>query len=298
MSSLSLSWRFSFFRMKSKILNYARLARLDKPIGIYLLLWPSLLGLLLGAISRGSIDYENILIVVVGSILVRSCGCVINDISDRNFDKVVERTKERPLASGNISLGEAWVFFIILSIASFSLLLATPLLTIKIALCVSLLIVLYPLSKRFLKAPQLILGITFGSGSVISYSLQSESFSLSIIILYIGLVAWIISFDSFYALEDIDDDKKIGINSTPILWGDKTIFIANVLHLIFYASLLLIAYLNEFSIFFLFTMGILLLLLYYQNQLAKKELYLNAFKTNNYIGLVAVLGFAVEIFLI
>ena len=121
---------------------------------------------------------------------------------------------------------------------------------------------------------------------------------LSIIILYIGLVAWIISFDSFYALEDIDDDKKIGINSTPILWGDKTIFIANVLHLIFYASLLLIAYLNEFSIFFLFTMGILLLLLYYQNQLAKKELYLNAFKTNNYIGLVAVLGFAVEIFLI
>ena len=298
MSSLSLSWRFSFFRMKSKILNYARLARLDKPIGIYLLLWPSLLGLLLGAISRGSIDFENILIVVVGSILVRSCGCVINDISDRDFDKVVERTKERPLASGNISLGEAWVFFIILSVASFSLLLATPLLTIKIALCVSLLIVLYPLSKRFLKAPQLILGITFGSGSVISYSLQSESFSLSIIILYIGLVAWIISFDSFYALEDIDDDKKIGINSTPILWGDKTIFIANVLHLIFYASLLLIAYLNEFSIFFLFTMGILLLLLYYQNQLAKKELYLNAFKTNNYIGLVAVLGFAVEIFLI
>ena len=298
MSSLSLSWRFSFFRMKSKILNYARLARLDKPIGIYLLLWPSLLGLLLGTISRGYIDYENILIVVVGSILVRSCGCVINDISDRNFDKVVERTKERPLASGNISLGEAWVFFIILSVASFSLLLATPLLTIKIALCVSLLIVLYPLSKRFLKAPQLILGITFGSGSVISYSLQSESFSLSIIILYIGLVAWIISFDSFYALEDIDDDKKIGINSTPILWGDKTIFIANVLHLIFYASLLLIAYLNEFSIFFLFTMGILLLLLYYQNQLAKKELYLNAFKTNNYIGLVAVLGFAVEIFLI
>ena len=298
MSSLSLSWRFSFFRMESKILNYVRLARLDKPIGIYLLLWPSLLGLLLGAISRGFIDYENILIIVVGSILVRSCGCVINDISDRDFDKVVERTKERPLASGHISLREAWVFFIILSIASFSLLLATPLLTIKIAICVSLLIILYPLSKRFLKAPQLILGITFGSGSVISYSLQSESFSLSIIILYLGLVAWIVSFDSFYALEDINDDKKIGINSTPILWGDKTIFIANVLHLIFYASLLLIAYLNEFSIFFLFTMGILLLILYFQNQLAKKELYLNAFKTNNYIGFVAVLGFAAEIFLI
>jgi len=230
-----------FLRMKSKILNFIKLARLDKPIGIYLLLWPSLLGLLLGAISEGYIDFENILIVLVGSVLVRSCGCVINDISDRNFDKVVERTKERPLASGNISLKEAWIFFIILSIASFCLLLLTPLLTLKIALFVSLLIILYPLSKRFLKAPQLILGITFGSGSVISYSLQSESFSLSIIILYFGLVAWIVSFDSFYALEDIDDDKKIGINSTPILWGGKTIFIANALHLIFYASLLLIA---------------------------------------------------------
>ena len=84
--------------MKSKILNFIKLARLDKPIGIYLLLWPSLLGLLLGAISEGYIDFENILIVLVGSVLVRSCGCVINDISDRNFDKVVERTKERPLA--------------------------------------------------------------------------------------------------------------------------------------------------------------------------------------------------------
>ena len=298
MGNLSLSWKFFFLRMKSKILNFIKLARLDKPIGIYLLLWPSLLGLLLGAISEGYIDFENILIVLVGSVLVRSCGCVINDISDRNFDKVVERTKERPLASGNISLKEAWIFFIILSIASFCLLLLTPLLTLKIALFVSLLIILYPLSKRFLKAPQLILGITFSSGSVISYSLQSESFSLSIIILYFGLVAWIVSFDSFYALEDIDDDKKIGINSTPILWGDKTIFIANALHLIFYASLLLIAYLNEFSIFFLLTMGILLILFYFQNRLAKKELYLDAFKTNNYIGLFAVLGFTAEIFFI
>ena len=115
MGNLSLSWKFFFLRMKSKILNYIKLARLDKPIGIYLLLWPSLLGLLLGTISEGYIDFENILIVLVGSVLVRSCGCVINDISDRNFDKVVERTKERPLASGNISLKEAWIFFIILS---------------------------------------------------------------------------------------------------------------------------------------------------------------------------------------
>jgi len=96
--------------MKSKILNYIKLARLDKPIGIYLLLWPSLLGLLLGTISEGYIDFENILIVLVGSVLVRSCGCVINDISDRNFDKVVERTKERPLRQGIFHLKKLGYF--------------------------------------------------------------------------------------------------------------------------------------------------------------------------------------------
>lgn len=139
--------------------------------------------------------------------------------------------------------------FIILSIASISLLLFTPPITIKLALFFSLLILFYPLAKRFIKAPQVVLGITFGSGSIISYSLQSDSFSLSLMILYIGLIAWIVSFDSIYALEDIDDDIKIGINSTPILWGEKTIFISNILHFIFYAAIVLIAYINSFSNF-------------------------------------------------
>ena len=203
-------------------MKYIRLSRLDKPIGIYLLLWPSVLGLLLAALNEGYIDFKNYLIVIAGAILVRSCGCVINDISDHKFDRLVERTKDRPIASGEISLKQAWGFFIVLSIASLSLLLLTPTITIKLALSFSLLILIYPLAKRFIKAPQVILGITFGSGSIISYSLQSGSFSLSIIILYVGLVAWIVSFDSIYALEDIEDDAKIGINSTPILWGKKT----------------------------------------------------------------------------
>lgn len=283
--------------MKS-LMKYISLSRLDKPIGIYLLLWPSVLGLLLGALNEGYIDFKNYLIVIAGAILVRSCGCVINDISDHKFDRLVERTKDRPIASGEISLKQAWGFFIVLSIASLSLLLLTPTITIKLALSFSLLILLYPLAKRFIKAPQVILGITFGSGSIISYSLQSGSFSLSIIILYVGLVAWIVSFDSIYALEDIEDDAKIGINSTPILWGKKTVPIANILQLLFYAAIALIAYLNTFSAFFIVTFSLLLALLYFQNKLVKAGRYLDAFKFNNNIGIVLVTGFILEIFFI
>jgi len=283
--------------MKS-LMKYIRLSRLDKPIGIYLLLWPSVLGLLLAALNEGYIDFKNYLIVIAGAILVRSCGCVINDISDHKFDRLVERTKDRPIASGEISLKQAWGFFIVLSIASLSLLLLTPTITIKLALSFSLLILLYPLAKRFIKAPQVILGITFGSGSIISYSLQSGSFSLSIIILYVGLVAWIVSFDSIYALEDIEDDAKIGINSTPILWGKKTVPIANILQLLFYAAIALIAYLNTFSAFFIVTFSLLLALLYFQNKLVKAGRYLDAFKFNNNIGIVLVTGFILEIFFI
>jgi 4-hydroxybenzoate polyprenyltransferase len=279
-------------------MKYIRLSRLDKPIGIYLLLWPSVLGLLLAALNEGYIDFKNYLIVIAGAILVRSCGCVINDISDHKFDRLVERTKDRPIASGEISLKQAWGFFIVLSIASLSLLLLTPTITIKLALSFSLLILIYPLAKRFIKAPQVILGITFGSGSIISYSLQSGSFSLSIIILYVGLVAWIVSFDSIYALEDIEDDAKIGINSTPILWGKKTVSIANILQLLFYAAIVLIAYLNTFSAFFIVIFSLLLALLYFQNKLIKAGRYLDAFKFNNNIGIVLVTGFILEIFFI
>ena len=123
---------------------------------------------------------------------------------------------------------------------SLCLLLFTNSLTIKIALFFALLIMFYPMTKRFIKAPQFILGITFGSGTLISYSLESNAFSPSILVLYFGVIAWVISFDTFYALEDIDDDKKIGIYSTPILWGRNTIFIARILQYLFYISLAII----------------------------------------------------------
>ena len=284
--------------MDSKLIIYFKLARLDKPVGIYLLLWPSLMGLMLGGINSDIYEVKNFFIVLIGAILVRSCGCVINDISDHKFDKLVSRTKDRPIASGQISLREAWLFFFILALSSLCLLLFVPITTIYISMIIAVFILLYPLTKRFLKAPQFFLGITFGSGTIISYSLVSTSFSLSILLLFIGTVLWIISFDTIYALEDIEDDKLIGINSTPILWGDKAIIISKILHLLFYFSLLLIFYINQFSPLFLAILLLLFCIYFYQNSLVNQGKYLKAFKMNNWVGMIASIGFAIEIFLI
>lgn len=280
--------------MNKKINGFIELARLDKPIGIYLLLWPSLLGLLLAGIESGSIDYENYMIVILGSVLVRSCGCVINDISDFKIDKLVSRTVGRPLATGSITIFEAWIFFIILGLFSIALLVFTNALTLKISLIFALLIMLYPLTKRFFPAPQFILGITFGSGSLIAYSLQSDIFSSSLVILYLGIVAWIIGFDTLYALEDKDDDIKININSTAILWGDNAIKYAQILHLVFFASLLIIAVLNQFSYYFLFVFVGQMILYFYKKSLIRKLKFLQAFKVNNWIGIIAITGFLFE----
>ena len=284
-------------QMISKLMIYLRLARLDKPVGIYLLLWPSLMGLMLGGLNEGYIDFENYLIVLAGAILVRSCGCVINDISDYKFDKLVSRTKDRPIAKGEVSLKGAWIFFYILASSCLSLLMFVPKTTVQISLVVAVFILIYPLTKRFLKAPQFFLGITFGSGTLISYSLASPNFSISIMILFLGAVLWIISFDTIYALEDEDDDRIIGINSTPILWEDKTIIISKILHLLFYASLFLIFYVNQFSLLFLAILFILLCIYFYQYSLVNEGEYIKAFKTNHWVGMLATFGFAAEIFL-
>lgn len=284
--------------MINKIQGFIELTRLDKPVGIYLLFWPSFIGLLLGAIDRGSIEFKNYFILIIGTVLVRSCGCIINDINDYKFDRLVSRTKNRPLASGKMGMTEAWLYFTLLATLSLCLLFFVPLYTIYASLVVAVFIMIYPLTKRFLKAPQFFLGITFGSGTIISFSLVSSDFSLSLLILFIGTVLWIISFDTIYAFEDIADDLKIGINSTPILWGDQALNIAKYLHLAFYVSLALIGFINKFSLFFLLVLIILLGLYIHQRRLISNDQYLDAFKFNNWIGMFASMGFVVEAFLI
>ena len=284
--------------MINKIQGFIELTRLDKPVGIYLLFWPSFIGLLLGAIDSGSIEFKNYFILLIGTVLVRSCGCIINDINDYKFDRLVSRTKNRPLASGKMGMTEAWLYFILLATLSLCLLFFVPLYTIYASLVVAVFIMIYPLTKRFLKAPQFFLGITFGSGTIISFSLVSSDFSLSLLILFIGTVLWIISFDTIYAFEDIADDLKIGINSTPILWGDQALNISKYLHLAFYSSLAMIGFINKFSLFFLLVLIILLGLYIHQRRLINNDQYLDAFKFNNWIGMFASIGFVIEAFLI
>ncbi|MDB4856499.1 4-hydroxybenzoate octaprenyltransferase [Gammaproteobacteria bacterium] len=285
-------------KMINKIQGFIELTRLDKPVGIYLLFWPSFIGLLLGAIDRGSIEFKNYFILIIGTVLVRSCGCIINDINDYKFDRLVSRTKNRPLASGKMGMTEAWLYFILLATLSLCLLFFVPLYTIYASLVVAVFIMIYPLTKRFLKAPQFFLGITFGSGTIIAFSLVSSDFSLSLLILFIGTVLWIISFDTIYAFEDITDDLKIGINSTPILWGDQALNISKYLHLAFYVSLAMIGFINKFSLFFLLVLIVLLGLYIHQRRLINNDQYLDAFKFNNWIGMFASIGFVIEAFLI
>lgn len=280
--------------MYQNIRPYVELARLDKPIGIYLLLWPSLLGLLISGFNS-NIGFKEFFIVIIGSILVRSCGCVINDISDFKIDKLVKRTVGRPLASGAVTLQSAWRFFFLLSFLSILILLFTNPFTIKISLFFALLIVLYPLTKRFFIAPQIILGITFGSGSIISYSLVSDTFTVSILLLYVGIIAWIVSFDTIYAFQDKEDDINIGVKSTAILWGTNSIKICQSLQIFFYFMLTLVALINSFSFYFIITLIILILLLFFQKKLINQCKFLEAFKINNLIGLVAVISFYFEI---
>ena len=258
------------------------------------MLWPSLLGYVLAGINS-ELEFKNFLIVVFGSILVRSCGCVINDISDYKIDKLVKRTLNRPLALGSISLIEAWLFFLALSVMSLLLLFETNSLTIKISIFFAFLIILYPLTKRFFVAPQFILGITFGSGSIIAYSLESNIFSMSLAILYSGIIAWIISFDTYYAMEDKNDDEQIGVNSTAILWGNNSIIYSKTLHLFFYVCLLAIGYINSFSYLFYIFFFVLIYLFILQSKIIKEKKYIKAFKINNWIGIVALVSFTFEI---
>ena len=282
--------------MKNKIISYIELTRLNKPIGIYLLLWPALLGLILSSVNT-QLTFKNIFIVIFGSIIVRSCGCVINDISDYRIDMHVKRTVNRPLANQSISIVEAWILFIILGIISLVLLFFTNPLTIKISIFFALLITLYPLSKRFIRAPQFILGITFGSSCLIAYSLQSNEFTISLAILYIGIVAWIMSFDTYYALEDKEDDLKININSTAILWGKNAVIYSKLLQITFYICLLIIGIINKFSYLFLIGLLVLILIFMYQSKLTKNKMYIDAFKINNFVGMTAVIFFILEIIL-
>ena len=275
-----------------KISGFIGITRLDKPIGIYLVLWPALIALLIS--SDAFINYSYLIIIIVGSILVRSTGCVINDIFDMEFDKQVKRTKNRPLASGQLSMREAYFIFLLLSL--FSLLLVSSLGKQALFVCLffAIFIVSYPLTKRFLKIPQVFLGVTFGSCVPIVFSMNEKLFDVSMWILYLANFFWIVAYDSFYAMSDYDDDKKLGVNSSITYWKENSqnfIILFQSLSIIFFIFL---GYINDLSFIWYLAIFFAVLLFYYQHLLARNNQHLKAFKNNNFIGLLFLLALLIE----
>ena len=275
-----------------KISGFIGITRLDKPIGIYLLLWPALIALLIS--SDAFINYSYLIIIIVGSILVRSTGCVINDIFDMEFDKQVKRTKDRPLASGQLSKHEAYFIFLLLSLFSILLISSLGKQTLLVCLFFAIFIVSYPLTKRFLKIPQVFLGVTFGSCVPIVFSMNEKLFDVSMWILYLANFFWIVTYDSFYAMSDFDDDKKLGVNSSITYWKENSqnfIILFQSLSIIFFIFL---GYINDLSFIWYLAIFFAVLLFYYQHLLARNNQHLKAFKNNNFIGLLFLLALLIE----
>ena len=275
-----------------KIIGFIGITRLDKPIGIYLLLWPALIALFIS--TEASINYSFLIIVIVGSILVRSTGCVINDIFDMEFDKKVERTKDRPLASGQLSKQEAYFIFLVLSLSSLLLISNLERQPQLVCLFFAFLIVFYPLTKRFLKIPQVFLGVTFGASIPIVFSMNEKLFDSSMWVLYLANFCWIISYDSFYAMSDYDDDKKLGVNSSITYWEQKSQNYIILFQSLSLVSLIILGYLNDLNFVWYLTIFLAALLFYYQHLISRNNEHLKAFKNNNYVGLLFLLALLIE----
>ena len=208
----------SLNRFNPRAWDFIQLTRMDKPIGIYLLLWPTLWALWVAA--KGVPSLGNLLIFVLGVVLTRAAGCVINDFADRKVDGHVKRTEQRPMASGKISSKEALVFFALLMGVSFLLVLCTNAPTIWLSFGALALAATYPFMKRYTYSPQVVLGAAFSWGIPMAFTAETGSLPAAAWLLYIANLLWTVAYDTYYAMTDREDDLKIGVKSTAILFGD------------------------------------------------------------------------------
>jgi 4-hydroxybenzoate polyprenyl transferase len=275
---------------------FIELTRLNKSIGYMLLFWPCLWGLTI------AYDFNNDLNIYIfylflffaGSILMRSAGCIVNDITDRNFDKKVARTKNRPIASGKISIFLARVYVIILCSLAFLILINFNKLTIILAIASLPLAFAYPLMKRFTYWPQLFLGITFNYGLILGWTSINESISLIPLVFYFGAIFWTLGYDTIYGYQDIKDDEIIGVKSTSIKFKNNPKKILFLCYSITFLSLIYIGLLMNFNyIYFLFLIFPFFHLFFFQLiklNAKNPNLCLKIFKSNNLLGLIIFLN--------
>lgn len=270
--------------------EYKQLMRLDKPIGIYLLLWPTTWALWLAA--DGYPGLTMLLVFGLGVVLMRSAGCVINDYADRNFDGAVERTKNRPLAAGRVSNTEALQLFALLLALSASLLLFLNWQTMLLSGVAVLLAAIYPFMKRVTHLPQVVLGAAFSWGMPMSFMAIQGQLPLLVWVLYGANLLWTVAYDTFYAMVDQADDEKIGVKSTARLFGRYGFWIIALLQLGTLALLEFAGQLAGLGEAYSYALLLVLLLFFYQHRLARqgRDGCFRAFLNNHYVGAVMFAG--------
>lgn len=203
--------------LRDKLDAYLRLARMDRPIGTFLLLWPCLMALVLAA--GGMPDLKVLIIFVIGVVVMRACGCIINDYADRKLDSHVERTKSRPLASGEVTVKEALILFVVMGLLAFGLVLMLNPLVVQLSFVGIILTIIYPFTKRFTNMPQMFLGVVWSWSIPMAYAAQLGTVPVEAWWLFAANWCWTVAYDTMYAMVDRDDDLKVGIKSTAILFG-------------------------------------------------------------------------------
>ena len=274
-----------------KLKLYALLVRLDKPIGILLLLWPTLIALWIAA--RGWPDPSVLIVFVLGVILMRSAGCAINDYADRDIDNKVARTKQRPLTSGKITAKEALLVFAVLSLSAFILVLFMNSLTIWMSVGGVVLAASYPFMKRYHYLPQVHLGAAFGWAAPMAYTAQANEVTVVTWLIFLATVLWATAYDTMYAMVDYEDDIKIGVKSTAILFGNQDKLIIGIIQLLLIIDLLIIGHRAELSGFYYLGVTAAAGFALYQQYLIRHRdpvLCFKAFLNNNWFGLVLFAG--------
>ena len=274
-----------------RLTSYAYLIRLDKPIGTLLLLWPTLWALWLA--SSGVPDISILLIFVVGTFLMRSAGCAMNDYADRDFDRHVMRTQGRPVTSGKISGKEAVGVALVLALLAFLLIQPLNAFTKSLSVLALLVAFIYPFTKRFFAMPQAVLGIAFGFGIPMAYAAVLDFIPLEAWILFIGNIFWAIAYDTAYAMVDRDDDIRLGLRTSAITFGRYDVLAIGLSYAILLLSQLWVANLAGLSNYFLIGWFAALACAIYHLKLVstrKREECFQAFRHNNWLGGLLFLG--------